>query len=133
METYTPFTISSRLLPAVSVAGATISIEPTKNRDRDGKPEWRWYVDLSDGREFSGAELWGREAAGGILESLLSFMAACGESVNYRDRTGRGGDNADLFPSGLAEWCGLNSDELSAAAFDCEEYNRAARSELSRG
>jgi hypothetical protein len=124
METYSPFIISSRLLPAVSVAGATISIEPTRNRDHYGKPEWRWYVDLPDGREFDGAELYGWGDAGAMLETLLSFLGACGESVNYRDRTGRGGDNAELFPPSVADWCGQYSDELSAAAFDCETANR---------
>jgi len=124
METYCPFIISSRLLPAVSVAGATISIEPTRNRDRYGKPEWRWYVDLPGGREFDGAELYGWGDAGEMLETLLSFLGACGESVNYRDRYGRGGDNAELFPPAVADWCGQNSDELAAAAFDCETANR---------
>jgi hypothetical protein len=124
METYSPFIISSRLLPAVSVAGATVSIEPTRGRDRDGKPEWRWYVDMADGREFDGAELWGWGDAGAMLETLLAFLGACGESVNYRDRTGRGGDHAELFPPAVAEWCGQNSDELAVAAFDCETANR---------
>lgn len=124
METYSPFIISSRLLPAVSVAGATISIEPTSNRDHYGKPEWRWYVDLADGREFDGAELYGWGDAGAMLETLLAFMGACGESVNYRDRHGSGGDNAELFPPAVAEWCGQNSDELAVAAFDCETANR---------
>ena len=124
METYSPFIISARLLPAVSVAGATISIEPTRGRNRDGKPEWRWFVDLPGGREFDGAELWGWGDAGAMLETLLAFMGACGESVNYRDRHGSGGDNAELFPPEVAEWCSQNSDELAVAAFDCETANR---------
>jgi len=127
METYSPFVISARLLPAVSVAGATISIEPTRGRGRDGKPEWRWFIDLPDGREFDGAELWGWGDAGAMLETLLAFLGACGESVNYRDRTGRGGDNAELFPPAVAEWCAANESEISVCAFDCEESNRARR------
>jgi hypothetical protein len=124
METYSPFIISARLLPAVRVSDATVSIQPTDNRGRDGKPQWRWYVDLSDGGEFSGDDLYGWGDAGGMLETLLAFMAACGESVNYHGRTGRDGENADLFPPELAEWCGQNSDEISAAGFDCETANR---------
>lgn len=124
METYSPFIISARLLPAVRVGDATVSVEPTRNRDRDGKPEWRWYVDFPDGREFAGAELWGWGDAGEMLEALLSFLGACGESVSYHDRTGRVGESADLFPAELARWCADNSDALSLASLECEEANR---------
>lgn len=128
METlYPPVFISSRLAAAVTVAGATVSVEPTGRADRHGKPEWRWYVDTPDGAEHSGAELYGWGGSAAMLETLLAFMAACGESVNYRDRTGRGGDNAELFPPAVAEWCAANESELSAVGFDVAESLSASR------
>lgn len=127
METYSPFIISARLLPAVDVAGATVSVDPTSNRDHYGKPEWRYFIDLPDGTEHTGGELYGWGDAGEMLETLLAFLGACGESVNYRDRTGRGGENADIFPPEVAAWCAANSDALSVASFECEEANRARR------
>lgn len=124
---YPPVFISSRLAAAVTVAGAEISVEPTGGCDRHGKPEWRWYLDLPDGAEHSGEELWGWGGSTEMLETLLSFMGACGESVNYRARTGRGGDNAELFPPAVAEWCAANSDELSVVQFDIEESRNGRR------
>lgn len=118
---YPPVFISSRLAAAVTVAGATISVEPAGGCNRDGKPEWRWYLDLPDGAEHSGAELWGWGGSAEMLETLLAFMGACGESVNYRARTGRGGDNAELFPPAVAEWCADNSDKLFFVQFEIEE------------
>ena len=128
METlYPPVFISSRLAAAVDVAGATVSVEPTGRANRDGKTEWRWYVDTPDGGDHSGAELWGWGGSADMLETLLSFMGACGESVNYRARTGRGGDNAELFPPAVAEWCAAHGDELSAVGFELAESIAARR------
>ena len=128
METlYPPVFISSRLAAAVTVAVATVSVEPTGRADRHGKPEWRWYLDTPDGAEHSGDELYGWGGSAAMLETLLSFMAACGESVNYRERTGRGGDNAELFPPAVAEWCAANEGELSAVGFDVAESLSASR------
>jgi hypothetical protein len=128
METlYPPVFISSRLAAAVDVAGATVSVEPTGRANRDGKPEWRWYVDTPDGGDHSGAELWGWGGSADMLETLLAFMGACGESVNYARRTGRDGDNAGLFPPAVAEWCAAHGDELSAVGFELAEGIAARR------
>jgi len=128
METlYPPVFISSRLAAAVTVAGATISVEPAGGCNRDGKPEWRWYLDLPDGAEHSGAELWGWGGSAEMLETLLAFMGVCGEGLNYQTRTGRASENADLFPPAVAEWCAANSDELSAVQFEIEESRNGRR------
>lgn len=118
---YPPVFISSRLTAAVTVAGATISVEPSGGCNRDGKPEWRWHLDLPDGAEHSGAQLWGWGGSAEMLETLLAFMGACGEGLNYQARTGRESENADLFPPAVAEWCAANSDELAVVQFDIEE------------
>lgn len=112
--------ISPRLLPGVRVAGAWISIEPTRRANRDGKPCWKWYVDLPDGSEHEGADLHGLGDAGEMLATLIGFLGACGESVAYGRRTGRKGENADLFPAPVAEWADGASDELAMLGFDME-------------
>ena len=122
MKLQSPVEITSRLLPGVRVGGATISID--YSRERSGRQAYRWYIDLPDGSEHTGDDLSSGVGGGSLqsgLESLLSFLSACGESVNYRDRTGRDGENADLFPAPVAEWAAQNSDELSMLAIELQE------------
>lgn len=124
---YPPVFISSRLAAAVTVAGAEIAVEPCGGCDRDGKPEWRWYLDFPDGAEYSGAELWGWGGSAEMLETLLAFMGACGEGLTYQTRTGRESESATLFPPAVAEWCAANSDEIGAVQFDIEESRNGRR------
>lgn len=110
-----PFAISSRLLPSVTVGGASISIEITGSTSA-GRTKYRWYLDLPDGGEFTGNDLRSGCQGGSIEEgmsSLLCFMAACGEAYRY-SMGGRESENIDLFPEGMREWCYQNSDELTA-------------------
>lgn len=121
-----PFSIGSRLLPALTVGGASIALEPVGvKRDR---LVWRWYVDLADGQEFSEADL-----SGGIQTTdspadtqrmygtLLSFLAACGEALRYQESSGRESENAALFPAPVAQWARENCDELSSLGIELEE------------
>lgn len=120
----TPIFISSCLLPAIKIGDATISIDYAKLFHEEGhRVRYRWWVDFADGQEFYGDDLstgcnHGLQHA---LESLLSFMAACGEAYHYTMSTGRESDNLDLFPEGMREWCYLNSDELSMAECELQE------------
>ena len=120
-----PCMITARLLPGLRVADATISIQygdPTK----DGRQGYWWWIDLDDGREFSGSDLASGVGGGSLqsgLESLLGFLSACGESFAYDQRrggNGMGGENSDLFPPEVAEWAAQNSDELGMAAIELE-------------
>lgn len=115
-----PCIITSRLLPGVKIGDATLSIA-VGARDNEGRTRYEWYLDLPGGREFSGDDLRSGCQGGDWLDgltSLLGFLSACGESVAYGRRTGEPGDNADLFPPEVAEWCDANSDEL--AIVSCE-------------
>lgn len=126
METlYHPVFISSRLAAAVKVAGATVSAEPSGRFDRNGKPEWKWYLDFPDGSAHSGGELWSRGDSAETLETLLSFLGACGEGLNYQTRTGRESENSSLFPAAVAEWCAANVDEIALVQFEIEESRKA--------
>jgi hypothetical protein len=117
-----PFEISSRLLPALRIADATISLERA-GRTSDGRDRFRYYID-TPAFEHVGDDL--NSGVGGCstqeaFGSLLSFLGACGESVAYARRTGRDSDNADLFPPEVAEWCDQNSDDISMLACELEE------------
>lgn len=101
--------IGPRLLPTVKVGDTFLAVEPT-TKSRGGKPCWKWYI---DGPDFTaeGDDLAGWGNAGEMLESFLSFVAACGES--YPD-----GENADLFPPAVGEWARSNADDLAVAGLD---------------
>jgi hypothetical protein len=116
-----PFMISSRLLAAAQVGGATVSLEPTGRADRDGKPRWKWYIDLADGSEFSDDDLRGWGDTRAMMETLLGFLGACGESVAYGERTGRTGENADLFPAAVGQWAAQWRDEISMMELEIGE------------
>ena len=110
-----PFGISSRLLPCVRVGPAEISLDYAGTTS-EGRTRYRWHVDFDDGREFTSNDLKSGVGGGGMAEgfaSLLSFMNACGESVAYGRSNGEPGENADLFPAPVAEFCDQYRDELS--------------------
>jgi hypothetical protein len=115
-----PIIITPRLLPGVQIGGAFISVEPTRATDHYGKTKWQYFIDI-DGQENSGADLAGWGDTQEMLATLLSFLGAAAESYAYRQRTGRDGENEDLFPAAVVEWAYQNSDELSMLAMELEE------------
>jgi hypothetical protein len=128
MVLHEPFIISSRLMPAVKVGDATISAE-WDGETSDKRAQVRFFIDKPDGPDGPG---WTYEANDlhsgvggatmqGMFACLLSFLQACAESVNYRRRTGRRGENEDLFPPHVAEWASHNSDEMGVLEIELEE------------
>jgi hypothetical protein len=121
-----PAIITSRLMCGVRVGDATLSIEYGGGTS-DGRRAYRYYIDLPDGTEYTNDDLASGVGGGSLqfgLESLVGFLAACGESWNY-DHDGERGENADLFPANVAEWAGQNSDELSCLSSELEETHDA--------
>ena len=116
-----PCIITPRLLPGVAINGAFVSIEYA--RANGHRQHYRYHIDLADGTEFTGDDLSSgcNHSLQSGLESLLSFLSACGESINYETRTGRESENGDLFPRNVGEWAARNSDELSMLATELEE------------
>jgi hypothetical protein len=56
------------------------------------------------------------------LASLLTFLGAFAESVEYTMRTGIDGDNMGLFPPGLREWAyAVGSDQFAMLADDLSD------------
>ena len=116
-----PCFISSRLLPAIKVGDATISIGYARKRDRDNRTAYRYYIDLKDGEDGYTCDDIKSGVGGGNLQeglhSVLSFLSACAESYRY---AGEDGENSDLFPQFIAEWAMANSDELSMASLELD-------------
>ena len=125
MILHPPFSISSRLLPALVVGGATISFE-----------RGQFIIDLPDGTEHTVTDLHpprGRvkghndtpeRLLASMFGALLSFLSACAESRAYARRRGKDemeGDNSDLFPSHVGEWAESCSDDLSCLQLEIEE------------
>ena len=122
MKLNPPFEISPRLLPAVRVGSAFVSIE-FAGQTSDGRARYCYHIDTPDW-EYTGADLKSGAGGGSLesgMESLLSFLSACGEAVAYSRRTGRESENADLFPPHVAQWCHQNSDELSILQLEVSE------------
>ena len=134
MEIRPPLCITSRLLPGFRLDGGEVSIEYADRPGDDGRTRYRYWVDLNatvDGKSIGNccvhvADDLQSGCGGGNLQeglaSLLSFLSACGESVNYGvwDSEARG-ENTDLFPVAIGEWAAQNSDELSTLSMDLEE------------
>ncbi len=126
MNLHPPICITSRLLPGLHIRDngnlSEISIE-FDGETSDGRARYRFYID-APGIEHTGNDLKSGVGSGSLqhgLESLLSFLGAAAESYSYRQRTGRTGENEDLFPPAVVEWAHHHSDELSMLACELEE------------
>lgn len=111
-----PWQISSRLMPAVTVGGAWLSIEPGP-RNREGRTQYDIWIDLPDGGEYHVTDLRSGCGGGDVREgmlSLLSFLYAAAES--YPD-----GENADLFPPAVVAWADSCADDLTMLQLEIDE------------
>lgn len=116
-----PIIITPRLLPGVKIGNTFISLE-RDGETRDNRDRFRWSIDL-DGKEYSGNDL--KSGCGGcsMLEafrSLVSFLSAAVESYSYKQRTGREGENIDLFPLPVVEWAYQHSSEIESLSLDLD-------------
>jgi hypothetical protein len=115
-----PFFISSRLLPAVRVANAVLSIGYGGDATTTGRTRYQYFIDFEGLSDFEGHDIKSGVGGGTLkqgMESLLAFLSACGES----SRPGRKGENADLFPPAIGEWAYENLDEIGIVLFEVEE------------
>lgn len=129
MNLFPPFSISSRLMPALQIAGASIQIERCPEQTDDNRDRFAWVIDLPApyGGEYSGTDLCSG-CGGGTLQdtfvSLLSFLSAAADSYAYSERMGCDGfdgENANLFPRPVVAWAADNVDELAMAWLELEE------------
>ena len=112
MILHSPFFISARLLPALKVGDATLSADGCV-----------FIFDFPDGREHEvddfhpGAS---RDRAD-WFGSILCFLEAALESRDYRVRTGRPGENEDLFPAWVLDFFDGQGDEIGMLRIEIEE------------
>lgn len=113
MQIKSPCIITARLLPGIKVNDSSLSIE-YNGVSPEGRDRYLVYLDTPQG-EYEIDDLASGCQGGSLqegLESCLGFMGACAESLEYEQRTGRKGDNADLFVPEVAQWCIDNKDEI---------------------
>jgi hypothetical protein len=121
MKLHTPFAISARLMPALQVGGAWISLNLSGNQSRDGRDIYEAWIDLPDGTEHEVTDLRSGCQGGTVqegFESLLCFLGAAAESYRY---AGGGGENVDLFPLPVVKWAAQHSDEIEMLQVEIEE------------
>lgn len=138
MQLHEPFIIGPRLLPALRIGDAILSLEGMTEATVTGALRVRrmspaFILDIGS-EEHRIDDL--QSGAGGFrslvepFETLLSFMSACAESIQYRARTGHGGDNADMFPPPIAQWCADHASDIEAAQCELQDENGNARHAL---
>ncbi len=123
MKLNKPFEISARLMPAVKVGGAWISLECGRTNS-EGRTIYKAFIDLPHGKEYAINDLKSGCQGGSIqegMEALLSFLGAAAESYAYRMRTGYAGENEDLFEPEVVRWAYENQDDISSLELELEE------------
>ena len=124
MILHPPFKISSRLLPAVDIDGCCIQLHYARQPGREGRTRYAWTIDLPNGGEFAGDDLQSGVGRHGLQEgfaSLLTFLGAAGDSVNYEQRTGCEAEDSSLFPRPVCEWAADYTDEISMLQLEIGE------------
>lgn len=83
----------------------------------DGMPEDDGY--------WSASDLHGPAGGPGECDvrTLASFLSAALESRSFRNRTGRQGDNEELFPSDMLDVCEQFSDDIAMLDIDDDEVS----------
>ena len=119
MTLSSPFLISARLLPAVSIGKGseqvTVSLSPSG-----------FILDGPFGEhEVTDLTLRGNPSMESAFETLLSFMSAAAESFRYK---GMDGENADLFPAPVTEAIAQVSSELEYVHFEIQSANESEES-----
>ena len=113
-----PMIIGPRLVPAVRIGDAMISIKP-EGRTADNRLKVRWFIDVG-GKEYSKDDLssgvgaqWSTATARTTMGNLLGFLSAFAEADD-------GDENADLFPAELREWAQQHEDDITTIRIEIE-------------
>jgi hypothetical protein len=120
-----PFFISGRTYPALPVGNATLSLMAIKSGP--GRRERAYFVlDLPWGLVHEDSPMFSR--MGGfkgyveVFYAYLEFLSAAAESHEYEQRTGKKGENSDLFPPHVVEWAAENKSGIEKARiWICDE------------
>ena len=118
MEINAPCLITARLLPGVKIGDSWLSVE-YGDYTPEGRMQYVIYLDTPQG-EYVIDDICSGCQGGSLqqgLEACLSFMSAC----EYEARTGKRGENADLFAPEVAQWCVDNRDEIDMMQCELSE------------
>lgn len=97
---------------ATATAGRVTVTVATSAEDRGQRRGWTYTI-LADGTPLhTGEDLSGVGDASEMLATLVDFLSAWAESVEYSERTGRPGENTSLFPASLWEIVGPEIEDL---------------------
>lgn len=120
-------------MKSVNIEGVSVAVSNTDRYTTDNCPIFEWSIDL-DEVIYSQADLFGGHGAdlseSAMLETLLAFLGAAGESYRY---DGMEGESSHLFPEPVVKWAAENADAISMAQGDLElriEQARKARETL---
>lgn len=112
-------------MASMTIGDLTLTVEDTAQCGRNGGALFQWTI-TSPAGIWTAADLCGPAAGpepeeSDMLPTLCSFLSAALESRSYRERTGRAGENEDLFPTECLDACEEHSDEIGLASMDPEE------------
>jgi hypothetical protein len=131
MRLHSPFIIGPRLLPALKIGEAILSLESIEPGARDTA---NFILDLPDGSEYRDGNL--HSGAGGFhstvdaFDTFLAFLNAAGEAIRYQEQTGRKSDNADLYPPNVMQWCADHVSDIESLHMDIQDESGSQRAEL---
>lgn len=134
MILHPPFFISARLAPAIRIGNATLSLVGTApgTGEHQGRLQAHFVLDTLE-FEYEEKKLY--SGVGGVrstvelFETFLGFMEACADGMGHRHGEEKG-ENADLFPLHVAEWCADYSDVISMARLDITVEGGESRYDL---
>jgi hypothetical protein len=122
-----PFAIGPNLEAGIQIGKDWVTLRYSNNRGTDGRTRYR-YTFLINGSEYTGSDLESGCQGGDLIEgfeSLLSFLCAAAESFEYAERTGRKGENTDLFPMPVVKWASENKYAIEDMMCVLEESENA--------
>lgn len=96
-------------MKSVDIDGVTISVENTGHYSTDNRMIFEWTIKLGGQEVYSEADL--KSGCGAfpseleMLDALLSFLEAAGESYRY---DGMEGESSGLFPEPVVKWAAEN-------------------------
>lgn len=132
MKLHPPFIIGARLSPALKIGDAFLSLTGMNTAGHRHAPQFVLDIPgmephcIDDMRSGCG----GFESTVESFETLLTFMSACAESIQYAQRTGRDAESGDLFPPAIAQWCADNLTAIESVLIDLHDDDGGIRHEL---
>lgn len=149
MKLHPPFMISSRLAPALRIGDywdgekvvpgtAWLSMVKTEPGD-ERRTRYTFVIDGITSRVKGRTSMYQDRSTqsgnGGrtlveAFDNFLGFLLAAVESREYRERTGRQGENEDLFPKWVVEWAADNKSALEYLQCELQDEDGRPRQEL---